>query len=85
MLVDEIAQQARVHDVKIDNEIVPVLDEREVHVRHPVDEHEINRCPQEPRCTMDYRTTGTGLRRPAPLGTAASPAAIPPWNPRLRT
>jgi hypothetical protein len=50
MLVDEIAQQARVHDV--DNEIVPVLDEREVHVRYPVDEHEINRCPQELRCTI---------------------------------
>jgi hypothetical protein len=40
MLVDEVAQHARVHDVKIDDEIVPVLDEREVHVRHPVDEHE---------------------------------------------
>jgi hypothetical protein len=60
MLVDEIAQQARVHDVKIDNEIVPVLDEREVHVRHPVDEHEINRCPQEPRCTIPVGWT-TGL------------------------
>src|SRR5262245_20707470 len=40
MLVDEISKNAGVNDVVVVDEVVLVFNEWEVHVRHPVNEHE---------------------------------------------
>src|SRR5215510_2472415 len=42
MLVAEISKNDGVNDLIVDDKVVLVFNEREVHVRHPVNEHERN-------------------------------------------